>query len=254
MSWDVGDEDDSIDINLRSTEEIAGRMIVLASIVRRAAIEMPLDDDDDELDSPQGEQFDLVNAFTTGELASLLTPRERSLLLAPLGQIDEETALTASWQVEALAALAAASVPGRILTDPWKQTDPGPLLSMMPEPWEDIAAFAGTLALFDEETIAAERERAELWLWRCAVDDEIRTSHGKERKDLLYLLKETAREAERANMLPTTRDDFAVGASRFGDADPETRAVITEISTQRLHALNWLCGFGATWDEVPLDL
>jgi hypothetical protein len=29
---------------------------------------------------------------------------------------------------------------------------------------------------------------------------------------------------------------------------------LVAITGQRLHALNWLCGFGSSWDDVPLDI
>lgn len=258
MSGDNVSDDDSIDINLRSASEVGARMVVLAAIIRRAAIEMPLDEDeeneDEELDTPEGERFDLITALTSGPLAGASTAGERAFVTAPLGSIGERDALEASWQVEALAALAAASIPRHAMPEPWKQVDPGPLLAAIPEPWDDLNAFVASLALFDEESIAFERERAELWLWRTAIDDDVRMSSGRDRDELLTILRDAVQEAADAKLIETAGRDFRVGKARFAEVDPETKAVIAEIARQRLHALNWLCGFGQDWDTVPLDL
>jgi hypothetical protein len=34
---------------------------------------------------------------------------------------------------------------------------------------------------------------------------------------------------------------------------PEQHAQAHSIAVERHHALNWLCGNGSSWDDVPLD-
>jgi Domain of unknown function (DUF4272) len=249
-------DDDSIEINLRPVAEVAARMIVLAAVIRRAVLELPLDeeDDEDESDSPDGQRFDLMTALTNGPLAAATTPREIAFVTAPIGAPGHEVALAASWEVEALAALAWATSPGAQLPEPWNQTDPGPLLSVIPEPSDDATGFVAALELAAEEEIAWERERAELWAWRSAIDDDLRVAKGSERAELLDILRETVVEAVESELLPGGDEDFPVRNRPFSGADPETKALIAEIAARRLQALNWLCGHGAAWDDVPLDL
>ncbi len=259
MNPDDAFDDDAIEIELRPQEEVAARLVILAAVIRRSALELPLDEDDDddddhEADSPEGEQFDIVTALTSEPLSRYVTKSELQLVKSPIGSRGEETALATFWQIEALAALNSVTTAGPSLPDPWTQVETGPLLAAIPEPWDDFAAFARAIELIEEETIALERERAELWLWRCAIDDELRDAAGREKKDLQEIIRETVAEAVDAGILPDGADDFQVRGREFAKVDVETRALITEIASQRLHALNWVCGFGDTWDSVPLDI
>ena len=34
----------------------------------------------------------------------------------------------------------------------------------------------------------------------------------------------------------------------------DAREPLAILATERLRALNWLCGFGSDWDHVPLDI
>jgi hypothetical protein len=252
---EIGPDDESIDINLRSIDEIAARMVVLAAIIRRAMLELPLEEDETEDEfTADGERFDLIAALSTGVFPSITTQAEVIFVSTQVGNAGEESALSVSWQIEALAALAWATGLEQFLPEPWIQTDPGPLLASIPAPSESLSPFTSSLSLREEETIATERERAELWLWRCAIDEEIIDSQGSERKELLAELKDTVGEAVESCVLTEGTKDFVVSQRGFGSADAETKALIGEISTQRLQALNWLCGYGSSWDNVPLDI
>ena len=259
MSHDNELEDDTIEIELRPQEEVAARLVILAAVIRRSALELPLDDEDDDeyddqADSPEGEQFDILAALTSEPLSRYVTRSELQLVKSPIGSRGEGTALETFWQIEALAALTAVVAAGYTLLDPWTQVETGPLLSSIPEPWDEFGSFARSVELINEESIALERERAELWLWRCAIDDELREATGREKQELLEIVRETVKEAVEAEILVAGRDDFQVSGRDFAKADVETKAVLTEISTQRLKALNWVCGFGDSWDSVPLDI
>ena len=196
MIDDFESHDETIDINLRPVEEVAARMVVLASVIQRAMMELPLDEADiDDEDSADGERFDLVTALSVGAFPAATTRSEHIFVSAQIGNVGEEAALSISWQIEALAALAWAAGLGQTLMEPWNQTDPGPLLASIPAPSDELPPFIASLSLLEEETIALERERAELWLWRCAIDEEIEESKSNERKELLKILKETVAEA-----------------------------------------------------------
>lgn len=246
--------DDELDIELRSPEEIAARLVILAAIVRRATLELPLDRDASDGDTPEGERFDLQVALTEPPLVAHVTAAEQQFLSAPLGSAGEARALAEAWRIEALAALTALVVPDHFLGEPWEQTDPGPLLARIPEPSDDLRAFSASLDLPSDEDAAFAREAAELWAWRAAIDDDLRNLTGRRLSELRDTLAETAAEAAATGLLPDVQDDFQVAGHPYAEADPETKALIAEISLQRLTALNWFCGFGDSWDSVPLDI
>lgn len=259
------DEDDteSLDIEVRSAAEIAGRLVVLAAVVRRASAEFPSPDidqdedgeDDAPADSPEGQRFDVLVALDEQPLlAAAVTAAERRLLASPIGSLGRAAAIAASWQLEALGAIASLSLPGRIEDDPWSLADPAQTLSGVPEPWDDLQSFAESILPPSDEDAAFARERAELWAWRAAIEEDLAALNGRDLAELRQILRETVEEAVEAGLLPDGRDDFVVHGHPFRDADPETKATVGQIAVHRLTALNWLCGFGHSWDSVPVDL
>jgi len=49
------------------------------------------------------------------------------------------------------------------------------------------------------------------------------------------------------------RGDFRAYGKVYRHLSPEQHAEAHSIAVERHHALNWLCGAGETWDDVPLD-
>jgi hypothetical protein len=105
-----------------------------------------------------------------------------------------------------------------------------------------------------EESIAMERERAELWLWRAAIEDDWGVASPRERVELDAAIAETAREAAATGLLVATNGDFAVNGTTFRHLRSDQQELIGAVAEARLHALNWVCGFGESWDAVPLDI
>ena len=59
---------------------------------------------------------------------------------------------------------------------------------------------------------------------------------------------------EAAGVLPSPmRGDFLAYGKVYRHLSPEQHAEAHSIAVERHHALNWLCGAGETWDDVPLD-
>ena len=131
---------EELDIEVRPADDIAGRLVILAAVVRRASAELPADDEDDDededaapVDSPEGQQFDVLLAVNEEPLlASTITPAERRLLAAPIGSLGQDGALAATWQLEALAAIAALCLRDRFENGPWELADPAGTLAGIP--------------------------------------------------------------------------------------------------------------------------
>ncbi len=249
MDWDL-----EIDINLRPPSETGRRLVVLATLCRRAYLESvstasELDED------PETERFDLLTWLEEQGLGSDLTADERRLLDTPVGALSLDETRAATWNAEALVALGWAAGLLEAIPDPVAPADPNPILVATPAPWDEAVGWTASIRLRPEETVAFERERAEVWLWRAEIEAERRSLRGRALTSLEDDLRDVVRESVEAGLLPSADGrDFAVAGRPFRALDEDAIDVIATVANVRLHALNWLCGFGASWDDVPLDL
>lgn len=241
-----------IEIELRSPPEVAARTLVLATVCRRALLEVAAGDPDDD---PEAERFDLAAWLRAEGVEDATTPRERAVLRTKVGLLDPDEAAAASWGGEALAALGWALG----LVDPLPPldtpTDLIPLMSRLPAPWEPTTSFRHAATLRDEAMVARERERAEVWLWRVDAAEALEAARPNQRADILAAVAEVAAEAAAAGLVPDlVRGDFSSHGRPFRDLDRAEIAALGETAEPRLRALNWLCGFGTDWENVPLDV
>ena len=249
MPRDAESDNEFLEITLRSAAEVAGRLIALAAVVRRCALEL------DPVGDAEGDRFDLAAWLREEHLAGLLTADEQRLIGTRVGGLAPEVAEDGSWRIEAVAALAWAG--GIIdMLPPFDQgAQPGPLLDTLPESWDKTALFRARVVLRGEDEIAAAREMAELWHWRGQIEEDIADADDGAVRQLRDVIREVASDAARAGLFERPLGgDFVAGKRLFRDLSPEERQLMTEIAGERLHALNWLCGFGATWDDTPLDI
>jgi hypothetical protein len=249
----VVDNGAEIEIVLRSASDVADRVIMIAALCRRAFLETRRDDLFDV--DPLEEYFDLCLWLREENLESLLTDRERDLIQAPLGEASPGLVVTASWQTEALVALGwgLGLTPVMPLYD--HVADPACLMRDIPSPWEKTASFRQRARLRDEAVIATAREEAELWYWRAEAATAVDASRNFDRASLTAAIRDVAREALGTGVLPTlVRGDFPVQDLPYRDVSPTEVATLAAIAASRLRALNWLCGFGSTWDDAPLDV
>ncbi|MGH2533776.1 MAG: DUF4272 domain-containing protein [Thermomicrobiales bacterium] len=242
--------DDEIDIELRSLEEISGRLIILASLLRRGHL-----DEADDGDDAARERFDLRHWLIDQNIQRYATDDEGRVLDAPLGALTPADVDDIAVTGESLVALGWAVGLVDVIPPYDRFASPADLLATIPAPWDAAARFASGLHPRDDDVIAAERERAELWLWRAEIEAEHLTAGGPERAEIEAVIRDTARDAVAAGLIQIhTSHDFALSGQPFRDHSAETREAIAIIAERRLHALNWLCGFGRDWAHVPLDV
>ena len=111
--------------------------------------------------------------------------------------------------------------------------------------------------LRDGEEIELERDSARLWHWRARTTSL--QAAGTLELPARYatfdqLIAATAMRGYEQGVLPTPmRGDFRAYGKVYRHLSPEQHAEALSIAVERHHALNWLCGAGATWDDVPLD-
>jgi hypothetical protein len=112
-------------------------------------------------------------------------------------------------------------------------------------------------SLRDPEEIELERDSARLWHWR-ARTTSLQAAGALELPDRYatfdQLIAATAMRGYEQGVLPAPmRGDFGAYGKVYRHLTPEQHSEAHSIAVERHHALNWLCGAGETWDDVPLD-
>jgi len=111
--------------------------------------------------------------------------------------------------------------------------------------------------LRDVEEILLEQESARLWHWR-ARTTELQARNGLELParyaSVDQLVAATAMRGYEQGLLPQPlRGDFQAYGKVYRHLSPEQVAEAHSVALERQHALNWLAGEGASWEDVPLD-
>jgi uncharacterized protein DUF4272 len=126
------------------------------------------------------------------------------------------------------------------------------------EPDEVAAVELEGAKLREAEEIEVERDSARLWHWRARTSElqaagrEVELPERFETFD--QLIAATAMRGFEQGVLPAPiRGDFRAYGKVYRQLTPEQHAEAHSIALERHHALNWLCGEGSSWDDVPLD-
>jgi hypothetical protein len=132
---------------------------------------------------------------------------------------------------------------------------PMSFFDQIPSPWDSIAPWLDALEPKSLETLAPQREIAEVWNWRAEIEELRLIADVKDRSRIDAAIRETALEAVNAGLFSShVKGDLPVGAIAFGDLGRDEQQSIGWAASDRLHALNWLCGYGDSWSDVPLDI
>lgn len=235
-------EDDSIDIQPWPVIELIGRGVALATVARRGILEVDDQRDDFDLET---DRFDLVT-WTRTELQNWVTDAELRLLNVPVGDLeDDDLSLCDDALVGATAiawALRAVDVPRLPLPEQGELDEQ--TLDWAPEPWEKVRPLQSRARLRSDEDLAAERERWELWYWRAtdAVEDP-------------DAIPDVVAEIAESGLVPVVDGDLATDDGRaFRSLSDDEQDDVAWLAGLRLRSLNWVCGFGETWESAPLYL
>jgi hypothetical protein len=177
--------------------------------------------------------------------ASLTAAVREALAKLPEGE-EDPAVLDAAWQAEGLGMLLWAL--SRIELPPYDLAfDHDRLLA--------TAIDGATLRSIDE--IELERQTAQLWHWRARTsslraDDALELPERWRSFD--QLIAATAMRGHEQGLLPRPlRGDFPAFGTVYRELAPGQRSEAESIAWERHRALNWLCGFGKSWDDVPTD-
>jgi hypothetical protein len=243
--------DDSIDINLRAPRDVALRLLIEIGIVNRAGLEAAKTKE--QRATANEDRFDLLAWLIDAGADALMTPFEQALFKESVGKIDKCDVRELAFAMESAAILAWSL--GQFEVDPGLPSirDGGALLAALPGPGDDVGTFLSTAHLRELEEIAEAREIAEIWWWRFDSEVDREMLSPAERKELDDTILVTSDEAMTAGYLrEEVNGDFAIDGVKVRDLDEESLDDYWWITQRRAKALNWLCGYGATWDDAPV--
>lgn len=232
--------DDELDIQPWPVLELIGRAVALTSVAKRGLLEV---DEDLDVFSKETDRFEL-STWARTELTNWITDSELAALNTPIGDLTEEQMLLADEALYAGGAVAWAlrGVADDYMPMPDTVEFMAAVLEWAPTPWDKVRQLQKRVRLRSDQDLADERERMELWYWRGS--DDVTPED----------LAEVVAEINEIDLMPTIDGDLAAGNVAFGSLSDDDRDDLTWIAEQRLRALNWVCGFGESWETAPLDI
>jgi hypothetical protein len=236
---------------LRPRRQIAHRLLIQVALTNRAGLES-LDrytQEDDEA------RFDLIAWLIDARAIDELTRAERTLLEAPLGALGQRTLDDLAFSLDAAHPLAWSLELIEAAPTPPEPIDGGAILAAVPAPDDDTAQFLDSAQLRPLDVVADHREAAEIWLWRLGIEPERRDASAFDRREIEQVVAETAQEAEEAGLIEAIdRGDFLLFGQPVRDLSIDQLDFAALIAEMRLKAFNWICGYGASWEDVPLEI
>jgi hypothetical protein len=243
---------DEVDINLRPPDVVGARCIVLTALLRRVWIEASVSAG--LAGDWAGEAFDYREWLRTEGLWDSLTAGEQRALVCAPGEFREPELSAAAWQAEGLGTLGwALGLADRL--PPGDLSDVATVVAAVPAPWDQTSDWLSEQVLRPEDLVARERDRAELYEWRISIEEPRRAATGTERSRNASIIREVSAEAAAADLLESPgAGDFTIGGRALASYTLDDLEKLSALTEERLRALNWLCGFGTSWDDVPLDV
>ncbi len=240
--------EDELEINLRPAPEIARRLLILAALAEHLSF---VDDGASDPDERASSTFDLREWLRTEDIWPDLMQDEVLLLSDGMSAGEEPDQFSVQETLEALGALAWSLY---LLPDLEADAPAGvdTLIPSLPHPWASTATWIQGLELRSLDAIAVKREAAELWTWRLLTEDDLREAFAGEREELRAVIRDAEREGKAAGILP--RGGFRVQGREISTLNLTERNTLLASSLARLRALNWVCGYGERWDDVPLEI
>ena len=231
-------EDDALDIYLREPDDIGARIVLLTALSIWPEI------------SASDEQRSWRRWLDVQGVLQMATRDEEVALAGPV--TSELVSDLCERAVDSLPALAWATA----LLDEIPLVEPedeqAELIERIPVPDERIEPFLDQLLLRDEDAVALERERAEIWNWRLTSEAIRRESAGLDRDEIEGAISEVVLESAISFAISEVdTEDFLVGGIQVRHLDDDLLDALIVTSEERLRAFNWLCGL-TEWDTIHL--
>lgn len=264
ISWKFSRSHSSLSTNsgspakhLVNTNAVARRALCLIALVQRANAEYQLhpasSDSKSPSDPPPSDLDTRINSWLRSQgLWDSASQVEKELMGRPLGSWTRQEVADGQWREESLEVLLWALRPDAPMAAydvPFLTTGMMKSLGSPPQAEE----FVRSAKLRPEGEILKARDVAELWLWRSRTT-QLQKEHyspPKGEPGLEQIVSMTIAKAQKDGLFTPIQDDFPALGKAYAELTDSEWQTLHSIATERLYALNWLCGYAENWDEVP---
>ena len=190
-------------------------------------------------------------------LWELLEDREREFMQSGVFETTMRQRIDASWLAESIMCLLWALGSKEQIPPYDQEVDPSSNLFPKGEKAGDLIRKA---ALRPQAEIDTQRDRAELWHWRCRTQTLLETKkipdalpNGTTMAEIIRLT--AVKAAEEGVFAQPVEEDFPAFGKPYREVSGQQLSQLTSIAMERHKALNWLCGYapGNRWWETPTD-
>ncbi len=243
-------DDDYIDIELRSREEIAARLFILEALTLRFIAEAHQMSGEPIEDLPEEIYFDLKRVLRDAGMMHALVQSDKRSLTAKLGRMSRNDFMTLMNQV-----LAGDSIAMHCGLIPWR-----PFWALVDEDAhfrldlneDSIPELAARLTLPSDEDVARAQETAELWTWRMFWEGNLRQLSGVDRIAALETIEGAMAEVRKTDLVTLGEDgDMTWDGKPLSSVSDDVLGLYSMFAMMREKSINWLCGMGPNWDKVP---
>lgn len=243
--------DDELELELRPAAELASRLLILAALLDRLALETAAGG---EADDAQAAAFDLREWLKAEAILPAATAREHFILHAVVGTLEEQSILNAPLLAEALVSLAWSLQLGDLPAF-GSPADLAAIVATLPLPWESTRTWLNAQDVRGLDEIAVAREAAEVWEWRLTAEATRRYMGTAELAELELAIRETEADALAHSLLsPGETGGFTIMGRSIAQFARDEIDDLREQAAARLQSFNWICGYGDDWDSVPLEI
>lgn len=240
-----------------STQVVAKRALCLMALVQRANAEYQLHPAPGDSKSPFAPPPSDLDARISSWLRSeglwdSASQVEKALMGKPLGSWTRQEVADSQWREESVDVLLWALQPDALMAAydvPFLTI--GKMKSLGSPPQAE--AFVRSAKLRPEAEILKARDIAELWLWRSRTT-QLQKEHyspPKGEPGLEQIVSMTVAKAQKDGLFTPIHDDFPALGKPYSKLTDSKWQTLHSIATERLYALNWLCGYAENWDAVP---
>jgi hypothetical protein len=220
---------------------IAQRTLVLCSVAARGFLDAETPSDAEAL------QHDLLEFVRRHHLDRELEPEERAALEAPIGGLDRQAMIDATWRLEGMAVLAWSL--GVTEMPPHDQPVEGLHLCM------SLGMLARETPLLLQlpqrrpaEAIARMQTRLLGIHWRL-VDYRVQPTH----LDFRAIASNNWSGGWDLSNVPMVDDDLAIRGVRLDQAEASARSQAESIARERHRAINWVMGRDPVYSRTPVE-
>jgi hypothetical protein len=238
---DVENEDaDEYETVPPTADRVARRAMALAAVTNRGLLE----NEAGNLDDPESIRGRIETWIHQAEIADELEPDEWEVIQRPIGTLDLQSVLNATWRLEGLGVLLWAL--GRCELPPYDQlVEPADLYAAVRLFDDEAGQLAHEAQLRSEEELQEMAEHLLMFHWRMR-DFSLRP----QATDFVELSQGCWFGTFDITKFRIVDRDLAIGEQAIADAPPDEVQRVHSTAMERHLAINWLLGFSEVYSQT----